>query len=195
MKMERQPTFMADWNKARHRFDGPKVLEGSPLKTFKLLAVAALVVLGSATARPANRDIYPDPSQAKNDVAAALKTAAQTHKRVLLDFGGNWCGDCQVLDIYFHNSENLPILESNFVLVHVNIGHMDINLDIAGQYQVPLDRGVPALAVLSEKGKLLYSQKSGEFEAMRRMEPSTVTTFLVQWKPAKEGCSAVMVNC
>jgi thioredoxin 1 len=165
------------------------------LKTFKLLAVAALVVLGGATARSANRDIYPDPAQAKNDVAAALKTAAQTHKRVLLDFGGNWCGDCQVLDIYFHNSENLPILESNFVLVHVNIGHMDINLDIAGQYQVPLDRGVPALAVLSEKGKLLYSQKSGEFEAMRRMEPSTVTTFLVQWKPAKEGCSAVMVNC
>jgi len=165
------------------------------LKTYKLLVVAALVVLGGATARSANREIYPDPTQAKDDVAAALKSAAQTHKRVLLDFGGNWCGDCQVLDIYFHNSENLPILESNFVLVHVNIGHMDTNLDIAGQYQVPLDRGVPALAVLSEKGKLLYSQKSGEFEAMRRMEPSTVTNFLVQWKPAKEGCSAVMVNC
>jgi thioredoxin 1 len=165
------------------------------LKIFKLLAVAAVVVLGGATARSANREIYPDATQARNDVAAALKTAAQTHKRVLLDFGGNWCGDCQVLDIYFHNAENLPILESNFVLVHVNIGHMDTNLDIAGQYQVPLDRGVPALAVLSEKGKLLYSQKGGEFEAMRRMEPSAVTTFLVQWKPAKEGCSAVMVNC
>jgi hypothetical protein len=100
-----------------------------------------------------------------------------------------------VLDIYFHNAENLPILESNFVLVHVNIGHMDTNLDIAGQYQVPLDKGVPALAVLSEKGKLLYSQRSGEFESMRHMESSAVTTFLVQWKPAKEGCSAVMVNC
>jgi thiol:disulfide interchange protein len=170
-------------------------VEGSQLKTIKFLALAALLALGAATARSANREIYPDPAQAKNDVAAALKTAAQTHKRVLLDFGGNWCGDCQVLDIYFHNPENLPILESNFVLVHVNIGHMDTNLDIAAQYQVPLDRGVPALAVLSEKGKLLYSQRSGEFEAMRRMEPSTVTTFLVQWKPAKEGCSAVMVNC
>ena len=165
------------------------------MKTIKFLALAALLVLGATTARSANREIYPDPAQARNDVAAALKTAAQTHKRVLLDFGGNWCGDCQVLDIYFHNAENLPILESNFVLVHVNIGHMDTNLDIAGQYQVPLDRGVPALAVLSEKGKLLYSQKSGEFEAMRRMEPSAVTTFLVQWKPAKDGCSAVMVNC
>jgi len=165
------------------------------LKTVKLLAVAALLAVGAATARSANRDIYPAPDQAKADLAAALRTAAQTHKRVLLDFGGNWCGDCQVLDLYFHNAQNLPILESNFVLVHVNIGHMDINLDIANQYQVPLEKGVPAIAVLSDRGKLLYSQKGGEFEAMRRMDPSAVTSFLVQWKPAREGCSAVMVNC
>jgi thioredoxin 1 len=165
------------------------------LKSLKFLALAALLAIGITAARPATRDIYPDPGQAKADLAAALKTAAQTHKRVLIDFGGNWCGDCQVLDIYFHNAQNLPILEANFVLVHVNIGHMDENLEIAGQYQVPLDRGVPALAVLSEQGKLLYSQKSGEFEAMRRMESSAVTSFLVQWKPSKAGCSAVMVNC
>jgi hypothetical protein len=54
---------------------------------------------------------------------------------------------------------------------------------------------VPALAVLSEKGTLLYSQKGGEFEAMRNMESSAVTSFLVQWKPVREGCSAVMVSC
>lgn len=169
---------------------------GDPiLKIVKLFALAALLAVGAATARSANREIYPAPDQAKADLAAALKTAAQTHKRVLIDFGGNWCGDCQVLDIYFHNTKNLPILDSNFVLVHVNIGHMDINLDIASRYQVPLDRGVPALAVLSDKGKLLYSQKGGEFEAMRRMDPASVTSFLVQWKPAREGCSAVMVNC
>jgi thiol:disulfide interchange protein len=164
------------------------------LKTIKILALSALLSL-AVTGRPANRQIYPGPEQAKADIAAALKTAAQTHKRVLLDFGGDWCGDCQVLDIYFHNPENLPILDANFVLVHVNIGHMDANLDIASQYQVPLDKGVPALAVLSAAGKLLYSQRGGEFESMRRMQSSAVTSFLVQWKPAKEGCSAVVVNC
>ena len=156
---------------------------------------ALLLALGAGTANSAGRDIYPDPSQAKADLAAALKSAAAAHKRVLLDFGGNWCGDCQVLDLYFHDPANLPILESNFVLVHVNIGHMDINQDIAERYGVPLQKGVPALAVLSEKGALLYSQKAGEFEAMRRMESSAVTSFLVQWKPVKPGCSTVMVNC
>jgi thiol:disulfide interchange protein len=165
------------------------------LKNVKLLALAAVLALSACQARSAGRDIYPDPAQAKADIAAALKTAAATHKRILLDFGGNWCGDCQVLDLYFHDPANRPILEANFVLVHVNIGHMDANLDIAEKYQIPLQRGVPALAVLGEKGTLLYSQKGGEFEAMRNMESSAVTRFLVQWKPVREGCSAVMVSC
>ena len=165
------------------------------MKTIKFFVLAALLALGVGRAQAANKQIYPDPSQAKVDLAAALKTAAAQHKRILLDFGGDWCGDCQVLDIYFHDPANRPILDANFVLVHVNIGRVDENLDIAKKYAVPLDKGVPALAVLSEKGTLLYSQKGGEFEAMRRMESSAVTSFLVQWKPAREGCSVMVVTC
>jgi thiol-disulfide isomerase/thioredoxin len=183
-KVEWQRTFVAHLK-----------LEVPPLKTLKMLALAILLAVSAGTASSAGRDIYPDPSQAKGDVAAALKTAAASHKRVLIDFGGNWCGDCQVLDLYFHDAANLPILDANFVLVHVNIGRMDVNQDIAEKYAVPLQKGVPALAVLSDKGTLLYSQKTGEFESMRRMESSAVTSFLVQWKPVKAGCSTVMVNC
>jgi len=97
--------------------------------------------------------------------------------------------------MYFHNPQNLPILDKNFVLVHVNVGHMDENVDIAQKYGIPLQKGVPALAVLSETGKLLYSQKSGEFERMGRMDPASVTNFLVQWKPSRRGCSIMAVNC
>jgi thiol:disulfide interchange protein len=157
--------------------------EDSPLKTIKFFVLAALLMLGVGSVQAANRQIYPDPSQAKADVAAALKTAAAEHKRILLDFGGDWCGDCQVLDIYFHDTANHPILEANFVLVHVNIGHMDANVDIAEKYGVPLHKGVPALAVLDEHGALLFSQKTGEFEDMRHLESSALTKFLLQWKP------------
>ena len=149
----------------------------------KPFIMIALLALATVNARAATREIYPAPEQARADLAAALKTAAAGHKRILLDFGGNWCGDCQALDIYFHNATNAPILEANFVVVHVNVGKIDANLDLAKQYGIPLEKGVPALAVLSENGKLLYSQKSGEFEAMRRMQSSAVTDFLKQWKP------------
>jgi thiol:disulfide interchange protein len=165
------------------------------MKTLQWIAAALMLALAAGTANSASRDIYPDPAQARTDLSTALKTAAATHKRVLLDFGGNWCGDCQVLDIYFHDEANRPILDANFVVVHVNVGHMDENVDIAQEYKVPLEKGVPALAVLSENGKLLFSQQTGQFEAMRRMESSAVTQFLTQWKPVKPGCSAVRLTC
>ncbi len=162
---------------------------GLPNEISKLLVLVALLAFAAGVANSAERDIYPSPARAKADLAAALKTAAATHRRVLLDFGGNWCGDCQVLDIYFHDARNKPILDRNFVVVHINIGQLDVNLDLAEKYGIPLKKGVPALAVLSEHGALLYSQKDGEFEAMRRMESSSVTEFLVQWRPERPGCS------
>jgi thiol:disulfide interchange protein len=155
------------------------------MKYAKIFALAALLTFGATQAPAAGREIYPPPAQAKSDLAAALKTAAQTHQRILLDFGGNWCPDCQVLDTYFHDATNRPILNANFILVHVNIGKMDANLDIAQQYGVPLNKGVPALAVLSDQGKLLYSQKGGEFESMRTLASSDLTKFLLHWKPAR----------
>jgi thiol:disulfide interchange protein len=158
--------------------------------------VVAALVMAAAAAWPSGRTVYPDPGQARADIAAALKTAALAHKRVLLDFGGNWCGDCIILDMYLHNEQNRSLLESNYVLVHVNVGYLDTNLDIAERYQVPVQKGVPAVAVLSETGKLLYSARNKELElAAQRSDPSAVTRFLVQWKPSKAGCSMMAVNC
>ena len=148
------------------------------------VAVLALLALSiTAPSQALEREIYPAPEQASADIAAALKTAAAEHRRVILDFGGNWCTDCQVLDLYFHDAANKPLLDAHYVLVHINIGRVDQNLDIAERYEVPLNKGVPALAVLDRHGKLLYSQKTGEFEAMRRMESKTVTQFLARWQP------------
>jgi thiol:disulfide interchange protein len=146
---------------------------------FALLAV--WIFAGPAQAQ--TRTIYSDTADAHHDIEQALVTARHEHKRIILDFGGNWCGDCQVLDIYIHQEPNLSLLQSNFVLVHVNIGRYDRNTDIADKYQVPLKRGVPGLAVLDAHGKLLYSQRNGEFESMRKMDPGSVTAFLNQWKP------------
>ena len=125
--------------------------------------------------------IYPEVSAAQGDIAAALKTAKHEHKRVLLDFGGDWCGDCQVLNVYFHQPENLSLLNEHFVLVDVNVGHFDQNVDLAKDYQIDVHNGVPQLAVLDSKGKLVVGQH-GEFRQMRDMQSSSVHEFLEKWK-------------
>jgi thiol:disulfide interchange protein len=138
-------------------------------------------IIGTVPA-PNSKHIYSETADPKADIAAALQKARKEHKRVILDFGGDWCPDCQVLDIYFHQAPNAELLDKGFVLVHVWIGHEDAHLDIAHKYGVPVTNGVPGLAVVTANGKLLYSQGTGEFRDMRRMDPSSVTEFLKKWK-------------
>ncbi|MEI9977840.1 MAG: thioredoxin family protein [Edaphobacter sp.] len=135
------------------------------------------------TAPPAvKKHLYSAEADPKAEIATALQQAAAEHKRVILDFGGDWCGDCQVLDIYLHQPPNLELLNNNFVLIHVDIGHFDKNLDIPDKYGVPLKKGVPALAVLDASGNVVYSQQAAEFGDMRYMYPASVTDFLTRWK-------------
>lgn len=156
-----------------------------------LLAPALAFALFSASSAPAaaqstipfvKKNIYSETANPTADIAAALKKARSENKRVILDFGGDWCGDCQVLYIYFHQKPNAELLAKHFVLVPVYIGQMDRNLDVAKRYSVPVHKGVPALAVLDANGKLLYSQQTGEFGHMRDMSVSSVTEFLNRWK-------------
>lgn len=53
----------------------------------------------------------------------------------------------------------------------------------AAEYGVPLDRGVPALAILGSNGKLIYAQRNGEEESARSLDPDGVVAFLNKWKP------------
>ncbi len=151
-----------------------------------VLAGMAALLVGSvqmrlqAQMRPSI--IYSDTADAKAEIHAALAQAAREHKRVLLDFGGNWCGDCQVLNIYFHDPGNASLLQHNFVLVDVSVGEYDRNLDLAQQYGIPLNKGVPALVVLDAQGRVLYAQRNGEFEKMSTLDSSAVTAFLQKWK-------------
>ena len=129
-----------------------------------------------------NPDLYAPPEAAPAEIKSALKEASVDHKRVILVFGGNWCYDCHVLDTAFGSPSIRPIVESSFHIVHVNIGEMDKNLDLAQKYGVPLNKGVPSLAVLSSDGLLLYSQQNGEFESSLKLAPADLTAFLNKWK-------------
>jgi len=131
-----------------------------------------------------NIQLYPPPEEAPTEISTALAAAAKDHKRVLLVFGGNWCYDCHVLDEAFHTPEIAPTLNRNYVVAHIDIGEYDKNLDVAKKYQVPVERGVPAAAVLESDGKLLFSQKIKEFEKAQSLGPEDILAFLNKWKPA-----------
>jgi thioredoxin 1 len=133
-----------------------------------------------------NTSLYSDPREAEKELKAALVKAGAEGKRVIVVFGGNWCYDCHVLDTAFHSAAFAPLVDANFVVVHINIGDDGKeNLDLAARLGVALDKGVPSLGVLQPSGEVVYAQKNGEFEATEKIGLEDVRTFLEKWKPSR----------
>jgi hypothetical protein len=112
------------------------------------------------------KNIYPPDADAHAEIKEAEERAAAGHKRVLLVFGANWCFDCHVLDLAFHRPDFASAM-AGYEVVH----------------DVTLDKGIPTLAVIESDGKLVVSQKNGEFEDARSLRPEALLEFLNKWKP------------
>ena len=131
-----------------------------------------------------NPNLYDKNANANVDIEEAIAHAKKDHQRVILVFGANWCYDCHVLDQAFHQIDVAKVLQRNFQVVHVDIGDDGKkNGSVAAEYQVPVEKGIPALAVLDPDGKLLYSQKNGEWESARSLDPDDLIALLNRWKP------------
>jgi thiol:disulfide interchange protein len=129
------------------------------------------------------KNIYPADADARAELKEAEAKAAAGHKRVLLVFGANWCYDCHVLDLAFHRPDFASVM-AGYEVVHIDLGPDEKkNADLVQQFDVPLDKGIPALAVVESDGTLVVSQKNGEFEDARSMTPEAVLEFLNKWKP------------
>ena len=130
-----------------------------------------------------DKNIYPSDADAHVEIKKAEEKAASGHKRILLVFGANWCYDCHVLDLAFHRPDFAPVM-TGYVVVHVDLGPEEKkNADLVERFNVPLDKGIPVLAVIESDGTLVVSQKNGEFEDARSMTPEALLAFLNKWRP------------
>lgn len=133
----------------------------------------------------AGADIYDEKADAHRDIAAAISNAEGSQKNVVLIFGANWCPDCHALDEQMHKPALASILEKGFVIVKVDLGREDKNLDVAKQYHVPIEHGIPALAVLNSRGNILYAMDQGQFADARHMSYESIKAFFERWTPSR----------
>jgi thioredoxin 1 len=136
--------------------------------------------------QPANmkKDLYPADADAHAEIKEAEEKAAQEHKRLLLVVGANWCFDCHVLDLAFHSPQLTPVIAANYEVVHIDIGpDGKKNADVLKEFDVSTSKGVPAVVVAESDGRVVFSQKNGEFEDARGLTPDALLEFLNKWKP------------
>jgi thiol-disulfide isomerase/thioredoxin len=141
------------------------------------LAVRTLAALPKPLPAP-----YDSRADAQRQVAAAAARAKASGKRLLIDFGANWCVDCRVLAGVLALPEMRPWVARHFELVQVDVGMFDRNLDIAARYGVQPLEAVPAVFVIDPRtGKLLNRQAILGLGDARLMQPQEMADWLAGW--------------
>lgn len=114
----------------------------------------------------------------------AVKEATSTHKRILLDIGGEWCIWCHRLDtLFIKNPDVTEFLKKNFVLVKINFSNENDNEQFLSKY--PKVAGYPHIFVLETDGTLLHSQETGALEKGKGHDRDKVLEFLTKWARKK----------
>jgi len=116
-----------------------------------LMAAAPVLPPGMATpvAHP-----YDETADAHAAVAAAFAQARQTNRKVLLDFGGNWCPDCRMLAGVLEDPQVKQWTADKFIIVMIDVGRFTKNLDIAAHWGVKV-HAAPTVLMVTPDGKLL----------------------------------------
>jgi thioredoxin 1 len=143
----------------------------------RILLVSAALFAGAVLA--ANTP-YDEKANARDDIAAAVKAGKTANLPVLIVFGANWCGDCLKLDAALQSGKTAALVSGAFKTVKVDVGNFDRNSDIAHEYGVPLRKGIPTIAVLSNQGQVLYTTKAGEVANARKMGDEGLHAFFAE---------------
>ncbi|HEX5261881.1 MAG TPA: thioredoxin family protein [Phenylobacterium sp.] len=126
---------------------------------------------------------YDEAANADAQVAKAKARAKASGKLLLIDLGGNWCGDCRILSATMERSDVKPFVDRHYETVLVDVGRFDKNLQIPAHYGIT-ERlaGVPALLVVDPKtDRLLDGGRVSALEDARHMTPQALADWLAQW--------------
>jgi thiol:disulfide interchange protein len=165
----------------------------SPLKTAIVAVLASAAATASAAPAPVVRITslaqlptpLPMPYDASADpqaqVAAAKAKARREHKLLLIDLGGNWCPDCRLLAALMREPEVAAFVQAHYVVVTVDVGHMDKNLDIPAHWGMTRVEGVPNVLIVDAHDKLVNAGHTSALSDARHMSPQALADYLARW--------------
>ena len=142
--------------------------------------------------KPKPASIYDESADAKKVIADAVAHAKKENRRVLVQWGANWCHWCVKLHGLYKSDKAIAkemLYEYDLVLVDIGEkGKNEQNHALAAQYGADLGQGVPYLTVLDGDGKVLANQETGALEDPAKVDSggahdaTKVLGFLTQYQ-------------
>lgn len=148
--------------------------------------------------KPAKTDkaevkIYDEKADGKALIENALSSAKRENRRVLIQWGGNWCHWCVLLHKRFQTDPDLSkTLRYEYDVVHVD----SKNTELMKSYNATPKAGVPYLTVLDADGKVLTNQETDVFETKEEgkngHDPKKLLEFLVKNQAKPKNAAEVL---
>jgi thiol-disulfide isomerase/thioredoxin len=146
---------------------GTALAQPQPAKSEPAAKAPQSVAPAASQPKAEKPKIYDEAADAKQQIAAAVAKARQENQRVLIQWGGNWCGWCHMLHTTFQKNADLKkelMYEYQLVLVDAG-GKERKNMDLATSYSADLAKhGFPFLTVLDASGKPVANQETESLE-------------------------------
>ena len=109
----------------------------------------------------------------------SLRYAEKENKNLIVLFGADWCPDCKALDQMLVTQEIKSLIQENYIILKVDVGRFDKNLDLDEKLGHPIGKGIPALVILSPNPlKIVASTEGGEFSNASQMSQDQVFAYL-----------------
>ncbi|MBE7410561.1 MAG: thioredoxin family protein [Leptospiraceae bacterium] len=142
-----------------------------------LLIISTLIILYEKKELPFNENL-----NIEKEYKILLNRSKSENKNILIEFGANWCMDCSVFNDILTREPNLSYLNANYLILKVDVGKFDRNLEFSKKFEDPIQSGIPAIVILSSEEKILVSTNNGEFSNSRGLKDITVLDFFKKWK-------------
>jgi thioredoxin-related protein len=142
----------------------------------------AAAKLATAAKKPS---IYDKSADTSAQLAKAMARAKHDEKRILVMFGGDWCGWCHKLhELFASDADVRKVLSYEYVLVMVDTTAPGAE-DLFKKCRAALAKeeqdkaiGVPFLGVLDANGKIVTAQRTDPLETGDHHDPGRVKEFL-----------------
>lgn len=137
---------------------------------------------GVAFGVSAQEKVYDESLDAMQQIKEATELAQKTDRYVLCQVGGNWCPWClRFAEFAVNDSVIAPLIEENYVYIHVNYSKGNKNLEAMRFLGNPGRFGYPVFVVLNKKGIPIHIQESESLEEGKGYSRQRVEKFLRLW--------------
>ena len=139
-----------------------------------------LAGIGAVSAQ--EKKYYNEEVDAMAQIQTASMLAKQSGRYVLCQVGGNWCPWCiRFANFATTDSVIAPLIERNFVYVHINYSKANKNPEAMKYLGNPARFGFPVFVILDEEGKPIHIQESATLEEGKSYDRKKVENFLSLW--------------